>query len=69
MKKDKCAGCSSVSFEKVDITPAGCSENRFFVRCRQCGLVSYSSTAVSQSKPDKLSLLGYMHRFLGRYSL
>lgn len=48
--KEHCK-CGSTRFEKVDVTPSGCTEQQYFVRCRKCGLVTFSSTRTSATYP------------------
>lgn len=43
MKKERCK-CGCVRFETIDITPDGCNEARYFIRCCRCGLVIFSTT-------------------------
>ncbi len=43
MGKKRCK-CGSSRFEQVDVTPVGCSEEQYFIRCSKCGLVVFSCT-------------------------
>lgn len=60
MGKNKCY-CGSTLFEKVDITPVGMIEKKFFTRCTQCGLViSGSKYPTEHRKISKCSVLNFV---------
>jgi hypothetical protein len=42
--------CGSTKFEKVDITPVGMVDKKFFTRCSKCGLVIAGSEDPSKKK-------------------
>ncbi len=42
MRKRRCR-CGSSRFERVDMTAAGASRTRYFIRCSKCGLVVFVS--------------------------
>ena len=49
MAKKRCHKCNGTRTEKVDITSAKDTASRYFIRCKNCGLV----LAVSEQVPTK----------------
>jgi hypothetical protein len=55
-------------FEKVDITPVGMMDKKFFTRCPQCGLVISGSEHPTENKnTSKCSVLNFVRGALGKY--
>ena len=50
MKRERCK-CGHQCFETIDITPGGCNETQYFVRCCKCGLVAFSNSYIAPPPP------------------
>jgi len=65
--KNKCY-CGSTMFEKVDITPVGMMDKKYFTRCPQCGLVISGSEHPTENKnTSKCSVLHFVRGALERH--